>query len=89
MTNEGTPMDESPVAEPQIVQPQPMPVTTMVGSVDLPTGPAVVVRFASVNGESIYFLPRDAALEFAANVRAAAQTGPRLVAPPAGFQVPR
>ena len=89
MTTEGNPMDEQLPQEPQIVQPQPVPVTTMVGSVDLPTGPAVALQFHSPTGVSIYFLPRDAALEFASNVRAAAQTGPRLVAAPAGFQVPR
>lgn len=74
----------------QIVQPQPIPVTTGVGSASLPDGsPLVAVSFASFTGQSVYFLDRDQAIEFASNIRRAAQTGPKLVAPPAGFQVPR
>jgi hypothetical protein len=81
--------DESNPQEPEIVGPSPAPVTTMVGSADGPTGPLVVVQFASVTGMSVYFLPGDVALQFASNIRSAAQTGPKLVTAPPGFVVPR
>ncbi len=82
-------MNDPPANEPQIVGPQPVPVTTMVGNADGPMGPLVVLRFSSYTGDSVYFLPRDVALEFASNVRKAANTGPKLLAAPAGFVVPR
>jgi hypothetical protein len=81
--------DEAQPQEPQIVQPQPMPVTTMVGTADTTNGPVVVLKFASVNGEMTYFLPNEVALELAGNIADAAQPGPRLVAAPPGFVVPR
>jgi hypothetical protein len=50
------PNGAQPEGIPITVPPQPAPVQVIVEQAQTPQGPLVVLRFLSVNGQSVYFL---------------------------------
>lgn len=68
-TNMPGPQDSTPVG----IQPAPLPIQWMLGSADLPDGSrAIVLQLITPAGTNLYFLPPDAADQFAEALKAQA-----------------